>query len=56
MFFIKKYNDELSKYAETFLKKLIDENVLSEQFLIGWYDKEITLDKKCNFKDKIAEK
>lgn len=30
LFFIRKYNDELSKYAETFLKKLVDEDVLSE--------------------------
>lgn len=56
MYFIKRYNDELSKFAQTFLKKLIDDNVLSEEFLVGWYDKEITLDKHCNFKDKSAEK
>jgi len=56
MYFEKKYKDECSKYAPTFLKKLVDENVLSEEFLVGWYEKDITLDRNCNFRDKNAEK
>ena len=38
------------------MKKLVDENILSEKMIIGWYDKEITLDKDASTRDKKAEK
>jgi len=56
LYFIRKYNAELSKYAETFLKKLVDEDVLSEKFLLEWNDKTIRLDKNSGLYDKKAEK
>ena len=56
LFFIRKYNDELSKYAQTFLKKMVDEDVLSEQFILDWNDKNIRLDKDSALYDKKAEK
>lgn len=34
LYFIRKYKGELDKYAPTFMKKLVDENILSEKFLI----------------------
>lgn len=34
LFFVRKYKDELGKYAATFMKKLVDEDVMNEKFLI----------------------
>lgn len=34
LYFIRKYNAELNKYAATFMKKLVDENIMSDKFLI----------------------
>lgn len=56
LYFIRKYKGELDKYAPTFMKKLVDENIISEKLIIGWYDKEITLDKDASTRDKKAEK
>ena len=56
LFFIRKHNTELSKYAGTFMKKLVDENVMTEKYLIDWFDKTIRLDKDSNLYDKKAEK
>jgi hypothetical protein len=56
LYFIKKYNSELSKFAPTFMKKLVDENILSEKFVIDWFDKNIKLDKESGLYDKKSEK
>jgi hypothetical protein len=34
LYFIKKYPSEMSKFAPTFMKKLVDENIMSDTFLI----------------------
>ena len=46
----------MGKYAPTFMKKLFDDSVLSEKFLLQWNDKTIRLDKDCSLYDKKAEK
>jgi len=46
----------MAKYAETFLKKLVEENIMSEKFLIDWNEKNIRLDKDSGLYDKKAEK
>lgn len=56
LYFIKKYNTELSKFAATFMKKLVDENIMSEKFLIDWFDKTIRLDKDSGLYDKKSER
>jgi hypothetical protein len=56
IYFIRKFNDESGKYAPTFMKKLVDENVVAEKFLIDWYDKNTRLDKESGLYDKKAEK
>ena len=56
LYFIRKYNDQCSKFAPTFMKKLVDENILKEKFLIDWFDKNIRLDKDSGLYDKKAEK
>jgi hypothetical protein len=38
------------------MKNLVDENIISEKFLIQWFDKEIRLDKNSYLYDKKAEK
>lgn len=56
LYFIKKYNAEMSKFAPTFMKKLVDENIMSDKFLIQWYDKEAKLDKDSGLYDKKSER
>jgi len=56
LFFIRVHNEELAKFAGTFMKKLVDENVMKERFLIDWFDKNTRLDKDSNLYDKKAEK
>lgn len=56
LYFIKKYNKEMSKYASTFMKKLVDEKVLRASFLINWYDKVERLDKDSMMYDKKSER
>jgi hypothetical protein len=56
LYFIKKYNNEMAKFAPTFIKKLVDENILSEKFLIDWFDKTIRLDKESGLYDKKSER
>jgi len=46
----------MAKFAETFLKKMVEENIMSEKFLIDWSDKTIRLDKDSSLYDKKAEK
>ena len=55
LYFIKKHS-KMSKYAPTFMKKLVDEDVLSEKFLLKWFDKKVKLDKDSLLYDKKAEK
>ena len=56
LYFIRKYNSEMGAYAQTFLKKMVDEDVLNEKNLLQWYDKEARLDKESVLYDKKAEK
>lgn len=56
LYFVRKYKSELGKFAQTFMKKLVDESILSEKFLLEWYNKDIRLDQECKIYDKKAEK
>jgi len=56
LYFVRQYKDEMNKFAQTFMKKLVDENILTEKFLCDWFDKEIRLDKLSVLYDKKAEK
>lgn len=56
LYFVRKYNSEMGAYAQTFLKKMVDEDVLNEKNLLQWYDKETRLDKDSVLYDKKAEK
>lgn len=56
LYFIRKYNSEMGKYGPTFMKKLVDQNILNDKFLIDWFDKTIRLDKDSLMYDKKAEK
>jgi len=46
----------MAKYAPTFMKKMVDERIFPEKFLLEWYDKEKKLDKDSILYDKKAEK
>lgn len=46
----------MAKFAETFLKKMVEENIMSEKFLIDWNEKNIRLDKDSVLYDKKAER
>ena len=56
LYFVRRHKDDLSKYAPTFMKKLVDEDILTEKFLIDWFDKTTRLDKDSLLYDKKAEK
>lgn len=56
LYFIRKYKDELSRFAPTFLKKLLDNNTIGEKYIQEWFDKTIRLDKDSMLYDKKAEK
>lgn len=56
LYFVRFYKEQLDKYAPTFMKNLVDENIIAEKFLLKWYDKEVRLDKKSFLYDKKAEK
>ncbi len=58
LYFIRFYkdNDSIQKYGPTFMKKMVDQNILSKQFILQWFDKETRLDKDCTLYDKPAEK
>ena len=56
LYFIKKFNAEMGKFGPTFMKKLVDENIMSDKFLIQWYDKEVKLDKDSGLYDKKCER
>jgi len=55
LFFIK-IQSGLDKYAGTFLKKLVDENIFTDKFIIQWFDKDIKLDKESGLYDKKSER
>lgn len=38
------------------MKKLVDENIMNDKFLIQWYEKEIKLDKDSGMYDKKSER
>jgi len=56
LYFIRKYKDELSRFGPTFIKKLLDNNTISEKYIQEWYDKTTRLDKESMLYDKKAEK
>ena len=56
LYFIKKYKDDMVKFAPTFMKMLVDENILSKEFVIKWFDKTIKLDKDSGLYDKKSER
>lgn len=56
LYFIRKYSSKMGKYAPTFMKLLVDENVINEKFLLDWFDKNVRLDKDSLMYDKKAEK
>ena len=56
LYFIRMYNKQLSRFSATFLKKLLDNNTISEQFIQEWFDKTHRLDKDSMLYDKKAEK
>lgn len=56
VYFIRVYNKELGKYIETFLHKLVQQNVLNSSFLIDWAEKNIKLDKDSGLYDKKADR
>lgn len=56
LFFIKKYNDELAKFAPTLLKKLLDNNCAGEKYILDWHDKTIDLDKESMLYSKKSER
>jgi hypothetical protein len=56
LYFVRVYKGELNKYAPTFMKKLVDEDIISDKTLIAWYDKEMRLDKDSLLYDKKAER
>jgi translation initiation factor 5 len=56
VYFIRVHNKELGKYIETFLHKLVQQNVLNEKFLIDWADKNVKLDKDSGLYDKKADR
>jgi len=56
LFFVRQNKDKMNKYAQTFMKKLVDQNILTEKFILDWFDKEIRLDKASLLYDKKAEK
>lgn len=56
VYFVRVYHKELGKYMETFLNKLVQQNVLNEKFLIDWADKTIKLDKDSGLYDKKADR
>ena len=56
LYFIRKYNYQLSQFGSSFLKKLLHNDFISEKFLQDWYDNLIHLDNKSILHDKLAEK
>lgn len=56
LYFVRRHRDDLSKFAPTFMKKLVDEDILTEKFLLEWFDKTTRLDKESLLYDKKAEK
>ena len=56
LYFVRVHKEELHKYAPTFMKKLVDEDIISDKTLIKWYDKDIRLDKDSLLYDKKAER
>ena len=56
LYFIRLYKTEAGRFGPTFMKKMIDNNTISEKFILDWYNKEISLDKDSMLRDKNAEK
>lgn len=55
LYFIK-FNKDHQKFAATFLKTLLDANVISESYMIGWYDKTVEIDKESELYSKRKRK
>jgi len=45
----------MQKFAASFCKKLYDNEVLDDDFLIKWHSKKLRLDKNCILFDRSAE-
>ncbi len=56
LFFVRRHPDEMLKFAATFMKKLYDQEVFDEEFIIKWFNRKVKLDKACALKDRKAEK
>jgi hypothetical protein len=55
LFFVVK-NPSMMKFAPSFMKLLYEQEMLSEELIIGWHSKKIKLDKKCALYDRKCEK
>jgi len=56
LYFIKQYNEELGKFGPTFMKKILDNNVIGESFILEWYDQARRLDKESMLYSKKSER
>ena len=46
----------MMKFAASFMKLLYEQEMLSEELIVGWHSKKIKLDKKCVLYDRKCEK
>ena len=56
LYFIKQYNEELGKFGPTFMKKLIDNNIVGDKWILEWYDQNKRLDKESMLYSKKSER
>lgn len=56
LYFIKQYNEELGKFGPTFMKKMLDNNLIGETFILEWYDQTKRLDKESMLYSKKSER
>jgi hypothetical protein len=54
-YFVRKYPEQ-KVYANTFLKTLYEQEILSDEFFLKWHKKKKKLDKTCKLYDRKAEK
>jgi hypothetical protein len=55
LFFVVKYPDTI-KFAPTFMKLLLDQEILTDELIIGWFNKKVKLDKKGALYNRKCEK
>lgn len=58
LYFIRTYKDDMRVYGATFIKKIIDNNIISAEWILLWADKKVELDpaSDSNLYDHKAEK